>query len=171
MESSFQDHSETGTLDTKATRLNDIIERLRMEQNLPMAVLAGLLAALVAAALWAIVTITTNFQIGFMAIGVGFLVGVSVRAAGKGLDKIFGITGAILSLLGCLAGNFFSVIGFIAQANGWGYFQTLNAVDLTVIPGLMTESFSLMDLFFYSIAVYEGYKFSFTPMDKKDISG
>src|ERR1043165_39906 len=52
-------------------------EQLRSEQSIPMAVLTGGVAALIGAIGWAIVTATTHFQIGFMAVGVGFLVGLA----------------------------------------------------------------------------------------------
>jgi len=62
-------------------------------------------AAGIGAALWALITVATNYQIGFMALGVGFLVGHSVRAFGKGVDTGFGVLGAVLALAGCLAGK------------------------------------------------------------------
>ena len=47
--------------------------------NLPPGVVAGLGAAIVGAAIWAAITAATDYQIGFMAIGVGFLAGFAVR--------------------------------------------------------------------------------------------
>src|SRR5438270_13589107 len=84
-------------------------QELRSEQNLPIGLLAGIFAALIGAIAWAIVTVTTEYQIGYMAIAVGFIVGYAVRL-GKGLDKIFGISGAILALFGCILGNIFSIV-------------------------------------------------------------
>lgn len=58
----------------------------------------------------------TKYQIGWMAIGVGFLVGFSVRRFGRGTAKTFGIIGAVSALPGCLLGNLLSACGFIAQS-------------------------------------------------------
>jgi len=70
--------------------LQAALQRLKSEQNLVLAALAGGVAALLGACIWAAVTVTTNYQIGWMAVGVGFLVGYAVRSFGKGIDKSFG---------------------------------------------------------------------------------
>ena len=69
-----------------------------------MAALAGLAAAFVGAIAWAIVTVTTKYQLGIMAIAVGLLVGLALRLGNGG--KAFGILGACLALFGCVLGNF-----------------------------------------------------------------
>ena len=130
------------------------------DQNLPMGFLAGLVAAAVGAALWAGVTVLTGYQIGWMAVGVGALVGVAVRAAGKGTTLAFGILGAVLALGGCLVGNLLT--GAVVLSRHWdiplaAFFARLTP-DVTV--KLMTAMFSPMDLLFYALAVWQGYKFS-----------
>src|SRR6188768_4259461 len=87
------------------TRLEQLMNEIKSKQSLSMAVLGGLIASLVAALLWAIITYVTHFQIGFMAIGVGFLVGFAVNYFGKGITTTFGIVGAAFSLFGCIFGN------------------------------------------------------------------
>jgi hypothetical protein len=185
-------------------------EKLRLEQNLPMALAAGFAAALVGGILWAVITVVTNYQIGFMAVGVGLLVGYAVRYFGKGIDPIFGVAGAVLALLGCLLGNFFrshlkntsprvrlrfskpnpeskrafeglrltassifemasSMVGFGADAENVGVFELLGVLDYSYVPEIMMEGFSPMDLLFYGIAVYEGYKFSFRKFTEAEI--
>ena len=79
--------------------------------NFALAIGAGLTAAIVGAAVWAIITITIKYQIGWMAIGVGFLVGFAISYAG-GTGVGFRILGALLALLGCVAGNFLSIVAF-----------------------------------------------------------
>src|SRR5882672_10328355 len=76
---------------------------VEVTENLPMGFMAGLIAAAVGAGLWALVTILTGYQIGWMAVGVGFLVGWAVRAGGKGTHTVFGMMGAMLALGGCAA--------------------------------------------------------------------
>lgn len=134
--------------------------QLHREQSLPIAVAAGIAAAIVGAVVWAVITVFTEYQIGFMAIGVGILVGFAVRL-GKGVDKIFGVAGALLALFGCVLGNFFSLVGFICKQEKLGLLQTLQSIEYAKVPALMVSAFSLMDLVFYGIAVYEGYRFSF----------
>jgi len=150
-------------------KLNAYIEKLKLEQNLPMALMAGLGASLIGALLWATITVVTEYQIGYMAIAVGFMVGYAVRYLGKGLDQIYGIIGAVFALLGCLMGNFFSIVGFAANELGLGYLEALNSIDLGVIPEIMGDTFSPIDILFYGIAIYEGYKFAFRPITEEEI--
>ena len=75
------------------------VEKLRDEQNLALAILVGGAAALLGALLWAALTVITDYQLGIAALGIGLLVGIAVRYAGKGIDRIYGIVGGILSFL------------------------------------------------------------------------
>lgn len=95
----------------------ELFEQLKRQQNLPLGIAAGLVAAIVGGAVWAGITVASQMQIGWMAVGVGFLVGLAVRRLGKGLTKPFGIAGGALALLGCLLGNFLAMCGLLAQAD------------------------------------------------------
>lgn len=157
------------TVQVNQEKLKDYMERLRMEQNLPFAMLAGAAASLVGGVAWAAITIATNYQIGYMAVALGLLVGFAIRYTGKGLDQIFGIYGAILSLFGCALGNFLGVIGSYAKMEGLGYIEVLSFIDMSLVPEIMIETFSPMDVLFYGIAIYEGYKFSFRQVTDEEI--
>ena len=118
-------------------QVNFVLDQLRSEQNLSMGIVAGGIAAAVGAGLWAAITAVTGFQIGWMAVGVGFLVGLAVRHFGKGIDKAFGIAGAVLALIGCLAGNLFAICAVIASQEEMAFLEVVsqeadfskNAVD------------------------------------------
>ena len=130
--------------------------------NLPAAILGGLVAAVAGAVIWAVITVVTKFQIGFMAVGVGFLVAWAVRTLGKGHTNVFGVVGGGCALLGCLLGNLLSACGFIAADRG----VSVVSITMKVLASPSTASTLLqatsngMDLLFYAIAVYEGYKLS-----------
>lgn len=128
--------------------------------NFLAAIAAGLVAAVVGAAIWAAITVATGYQIGFMAIGVGFLVGFAVRGAGKGSSNRFAIAGAVLALAGCVLGNLLTVIGAIAQHENAGFFSLLGKLTPSTALEFLQLSFQPMDLLFYAIAVYEGFKVS-----------
>jgi hypothetical protein len=134
------------------------------KQNLPLAIAAGTGAAILGAVVWAVFTVTTNYQVGLIAIAIGFLVGYAVRL-GNGTDKIFGVMGALLALLGCVLGNVLSLVGFFAKEEQISFFSALSRIDYTVLPEVMVSAFNPMDLVFYGIALYEGYRFSFRPAD------
>jgi hypothetical protein len=133
------------------------------DDNLPLALIAGLVAAAVGAGLWAVITVASGWQIGWMAVGVGFLVGIASRKLGNGSTVVFGIIGAVLSLAGCLAGNLLSVVGFITKEYGTPFLANLSQLTPPVAVNLLVETGSPMDLLFYGIAVYEGFKLSIVP--------
>lgn len=162
---------DSSPVDTMAMEM--YLQRLRENQDLSRGITGGLAAALGAAILWALITYLTHIQIGFMSIGVGFLVGYAVRTLGQGVDPVFGYSGAALSLFGCLLGNLLAVAVAIASQEDLpilevlGYFlgnpsAALEAMKLTFHP---------MDILFYGIAVYWGYKYSIRVVTMEEISG
>jgi len=54
-----------------------------------------------------------------------------------------------------------SDIGFYANIRGIGFGQALADMDMGLLTKLVTTFSQPMDLLFYGIAIYEGYKFSF----------
>ena len=90
----MQQTEATTTMDMEPEAQASVIDPAKMamfnaqldaEQNLPLGVCGGLLAAVLGAAVWAGVTVATGYQIGWMAVGVGFVVGFTVRLLGKGV--------------------------------------------------------------------------------------
>ena len=133
---------------------------IEVVENLPMGFMAGLVAAVIGAGLWALVTIVTGFQIGWMAVGVGFLVGWAVRVAGKGTHRAFGIMGALLALGGCAVGNLLTIVVIAARHFEIPLLAVFSRLTPDVVVKVMEAMFSPMDLLFYGIAIYEGYRFS-----------
>jgi hypothetical protein len=140
-----------------------LIAELRAKENFLLALVGGLAAAVVGAIAWALVTAATNYQIGWMAVGVGLLVAGAVRTLGRGIDKSFGHLGVTLSVFGCLLGNLLSICMVVAsQEEGVGPLAVLAHVGghPAIIPGALIAAFHPLDLLFYGIAVYAGYRFS-----------
>jgi len=146
------------------------LQALRSDQQLVPAIIAGLGAAVAGAVIWAMVAVSTGYQIGYMAIAIGAAVGFAIRAVGKGIDPIFGYLGGGLTLLGCALGNLFSIIGFVAGADEMGYFETLSALDFSLMVELLGLNFDVIDLLFYGIAAYEGYTFAFRKLTEEDVA-
>lgn len=146
---------------------DNLREIMRKHQDLPYAIIGGLAAAIVGAIIWGTVTYFTHYQIGYMAIGVGLLVGFSVRYFGAGVDLPFGIVGAFFAVFGCALGNLLSQVGFLAEAESMGYFEVIPYLNWSVIEQIYRESFSPMDVLFYGIAGYEGYRFAFRSLSQE----
>jgi hypothetical protein len=143
-------------------RIQQVVAQLKAKQNLPLALLAGVLTMAVAAVLWAAVTVTANYRIGYMALAAGFLVGGAVRVAGRGVGRSFGWLGAVLSVGGCLLGNLLTNCVFIARETDLPLKAVLEHLGENVTAGLgLMVAFHPLDLVFYGIAIYAGYRFSF----------
>lgn len=154
-------------------RVQELQERIQEEQNLSLGIMAGLAATLLGAILWGAITFFTNYQIAWMAIGVAFMVGWSVRQFGKGVDKIFGFIGAGLALLSCLLGNFFMLVAVIAQETAASPLDVLFYMILNPAANLelFAAAFSPIDLLFYGFAIYYGYQYSFRRLTAEEQEG
>jgi len=150
-------------------KAESLIAKIRAEQSLTMGVVAGAVAAVVGAIIWATVTVLTERQIGWMAIGIGFLVGGAVRLAGKGIDKPFGYIGAVLSLLACAVGNLLCICAFVARQDNVPLSDILLNLDLTTVPGVMIATFKPIHMLFYGLAICAGYRLAFRNVTQKDI--
>jgi hypothetical protein len=125
-----------------------------------LAVPAGIGAAIVGALLWATVVYLTEFALGLFAVGVGALVGVAIRAVGRGGDRAFGILGGACAAFGWALGTILCDIAFLAQNAGRPFLDVLPLMDLSSTASLALAAADVMDLVFLAIAVYEGYRLS-----------
>lgn len=146
-----------------------IYKKLKLEQKLPNAIIFGIIAGLIGAIIWAFVSVITGYQIGYMAIGVGALVGFTVRFFGNGFEIQYAFIGAIISLLSCMVGNLLGIIGLVANENNMGYLQIIENLNFSTIFLVMKESFKIMDLIFYGIAIYEGFRFATLKFNEKSL--
>jgi len=160
---------EKGTGEIDQAKLQMLLHEVKDNQNLLFGTVGGVVAAAIGAGIWAIITALTNFQIGWMAVGVGFLVGHAVRISGKGIDKTFGAVGAVLSLLGCVLGNLLTACILISKHEHIPFLQLLPRLNPQIAIELIRATFHPMDLLFYGIAVYEGYRFSFRRLSKEEL--
>jgi hypothetical protein len=138
-----------------------------MARRLVLGTLGAIAGALIGAIAWGAITAATHFQIGYMAIGVGFLAGYGMRTLGGGRDRADGVIAGIVAFLGCVLGNLLTVVIDFAPHDG----AHRGIVELTMLilltPKLawfmLTESFSIMDVVFYALAVYAGYRTALKP--------
>ena len=136
--------------------------RMAYPASLSLALIGGLAAAVAGATIWALITVATSYHIGWMAMGVGLLVGGAVRVLGRGSDKSFGCLGTALAIFGCLLGNLLSACLVLASQKGLSPLTVLSYVcsNPVMIPAALVATFRSLDLLFYGIAIYAGYRFS-----------
>lgn len=98
-------------------------EEMLAEENLSKGVLCAVVACIVGAVAWGLISVSTGRQIGFMPIAIGFMVGFAMRQ-GKGIRPIFGIIGAALSLVSCILGDFFVYYRIYLSRLRYGLFSS-----------------------------------------------
>lgn len=145
-------------------------ETFQSEQNLVMGALAAVVASVAGAGIWAAVTVMTEYQIGFMAIGIGLLVGFAVRYTGKGIRQSFGIVAAVMSLAGCVLGNVLTISYFVSLNEGIAFMDILGQLNVPIITEMLTATFEAVDVVFYGLAVYFGYKYAFRQITEEDLN-
>jgi len=148
----MNDTSVPSTLPTVDNQMDD-------DSNLIMGLVGGGIAMLVSAAIWGAVTYFTEYQIGWMAIGVGFLVGIAVKFFGKGKTPIYGIMSAAFALVGCALGNLLFYSGFIAREEGVAFLEVFFFFLFSPVDTieLFSIAFEFMDILFYGLAAWVGY--------------
>jgi hypothetical protein len=133
------------------------------EPSIVLGIAGGLAAMVVSAAVWGAITYLTDFQIGWMAIGVGIVVGLAVRFFGGGRSVTFGVIGAVLALLGVVLGNLVFFTGAIAREEGLGFLEVFGVLlaNPDVTAQIFVETFELIDALFYGLAIYAGFRTAF----------
>lgn len=154
--------------------LQRYLQNVRDNQNLMMGILGGAAGALLGAVIWAIIAAVAHLNIGFIAIAVGFLAGYGVRYLGKGIDVQFAIVGSICAALGVAAGQILAVCIFAAKEYQTSVFTIIGNLDPATMKEMLLIDFSPMDLFFYGIALWAGFKYAkriITPDEVKSFTG
>lgn len=146
------------------------MQQVRDNQNVLLGAFAGATAAFAGAIAWTAVTVVTNYQIGWMAIGVGLLVAFAVRFVGRGVDTVFGVVGAVFALLGCLVGNLLTLVTVIADRENMTYLDVLSRLTPDITIELMQTTFDPMDALFYGLALYVGYRYAFCTVSDVELS-
>lgn len=127
----------------------------------------GLGAALVGAIAWAALTALTDYKLGLVAVAIGFLVGFAMQRSGS-TDTRLPIAGAVVALLGCFVGDVLNDANGLATAlrevsgEQVSMFTVLRKMleDPRFFGDVFKAGFRGMDLLFYAIAAYEGFKFA-----------
>ena len=129
----------------------------QQDGNLVLAIIGGVLSSVLIACLWAAISVSTEKQWVFMGILAGLAVGYIVHLMARGQSLAISIVGGFFALLSCVLGDYFTNVGFIAQEEGFEYFQTLMMIDNTYFFEIAFADFGFFSLIVYGIAAYEGF--------------
>ena len=84
-------------------------ERPAAARALP-ALAAGLVAAVVGGVAWGLIVKWTDYEVGFVAWGIGFLVGLAVVTVARTRGLVFQVVAVLCALLGILIGKYLSFV-------------------------------------------------------------
>jgi hypothetical protein len=152
----------TMNVEIDGAKLIRVLARLRAKQSFMFGTMAGLLAGLISTFLWAVLVGMTGLQYELEwlpMVGVGFIVGLTVRIFGRGLDPSFGIAAAMIAIACSLLGNFFSMgLGLTGQLWGANVGQVLYHHESWEITWrLYQSSFGMVELGLMLFTAWEAY--------------
>jgi hypothetical protein len=90
------------------------------------AIAIGILAMILGAAIWAVITVVTAHEFSLVAIGVGALVGVLMYAA-RPTSSGIAVVAALLTVAGCALGQFLALPAYVAHKEHVGFGKLVNA--------------------------------------------
>jgi hypothetical protein len=131
--------------------------------NMVMAAILGILAAIIAGVAWFLLSVLTGYQIGYVAIGVGFIIGHAVIwGAGKKRGASLQILSAAITIVTLLISQYVIVLYYIHKYllehradypgyNGqWIFVSPFN-------PDVLKGMFSPMGILIWAIGIYFAY--------------
>ncbi len=128
---------------------------------LPRALVVGAFGALIAAVLWALIAVVTGYELGLIALAVGYFAGLGVRVgAGNAASMFLQVAAAGLALFGVLAAKYMLVAySWREAAMAKGITLSYFSEDiLTAFPEVLLETFTPYDGLWIFIAVTTAYK-------------
>lgn len=135
----------------------------RRKPRLVPAVLAGIVAGAVAAAVWYLIVGFSGFQIGFLAVGVGFVIAFVMRAAAGGVGgPRLQVAAVVLTLLSMFVAQFYiarKLLGdyFVSQGETGPLRLFVAPTDMfAVVADFLRED--PLTLLFWAIALYTAFR-------------
>jgi len=99
---------------------SDLAAEQAQPARLPLALGGGIVAAILCGAAWALMVVVTNLEIGYAAIGVGFLTGWGVVLGARGKKgRPLQWMAIACAVFGLLVGKYFTVAHFVTTSKGW----------------------------------------------------
>ncbi len=157
--------SETPTVPEPQPQPQTFVVPAAPPSNLPLGIVAGALAAVLGAIVWAAIAYATDMVIGYIAIGVGFLVVLAMRRFGRGSTQVYGVAGAALALAGCVLGDVLTFLAVGSKMMEVSILEVYKTIPSDVIVDSILQQ-EPMGWVIYAIAVFAGYKYSIAPAEQ-----
>ena len=127
------------------------------------AILAGLVAAVAGGIAWGLIVKWTEYEIGFAAWGIGFLVGIAVLAATRGARGLpFQAIAIVCALLGIVLGKYLGFVWVLQEAaedaGGVISIPVFSSDTIDVFRNNLDVVFDWIDLLWVGFAVYTAWR-------------
>src|SRR5690606_13217371 len=140
--------------DEEKTKYYELAEKLISEQHFAAAVIAGAVATVLAAAAYGIIVAEWAFTYGFVAAGVGIVIGLAMQFLGRGISMKFAAVATVYTITGCVLGNLFRVIMELARASATSPIDVLRNNSLLVLAESSISYLSFLDFVYWFVAVF-----------------
>lgn len=124
--------------------------------NIGLGIAAAVVAALVTAGIYGAVIGGTGYQVGYAAVGVGFLIGIAAGRLG-GPNPLLPVVSALLSLAAVFAGQIFGIAMLGADELGVGTLDVLN-IGFTPLVDAWKEVSDPLTYVFLAIGGYTAFQ-------------
>ncbi len=131
-----------------------IAARLVSEQNFAAAVIAGAVAAVLAAVAYGITVARWPFTYGFAAAAIGIVVGLSMQFLGRGISTKFAVVAAVYTILGCALGAISRVLIEFAKAASSSPVDVLRDSSISTLVERAVAFTSPIILVYWFVAVF-----------------
>lgn len=117
--------------------------------------LGGLFAAAIATGVWYAVVALTNWQIGLVAVAVGWLVGTgTVLGAGGGVSFLLVVSSAVSTLIALAVSEYLIIFHFVSEIIGVSMAELLQPPDVMLQVVVESLTADPVTLFFWAIALF-----------------
>jgi len=137
-------HGSGAPLDATATDGKRLVDA----QSVRSAVVAGLITVVIFSIFWISLSELTNRVYPWLTVVLGFMLGHSIRLAGRGVDARFPLLAAGLTLVGSLFANIVVAAAVTAEANDATTLQVLTSVTTMTWPVFFDEVLTIADGFY-----------------------
>ena len=127
-------------------------KRLLDAQSMRNALVAGLITIVIFSLFWVSLSELLNRVFPWLTVVLGFLLGHSIRLAGRGVDWRFPVLAAAMAIVGSLLANIVVAASVTAEGFGTGTLEVLTAVTSMTWPVYFDERVSFADVFFAAVA-------------------
>lgn len=119
--------------------------------------LAGSITSIVLAIIYGLISSKLAIEFSMAFIGIGYLIGSSIKKYGRGVKIEFSILGAVLTALCIIIADLIAFFGFESLFN-FSFLSYVFPIYLKMM--LSTNINSILSLLFRAIGIYAGYQYS-----------